>query len=107
MLICNNYKIKIKKQSVNSLSNISIKREHMTKRLVIQYVTFFADPDEKLTFTTIAKVEIITTTERLYSAYYSYPISRKEKVEKQILELLDNNIIRLSWSPYNSPVWSG
>lgn len=36
---------------------------------------------------------------------YPYPQALKQEVNKQVKKLLNDGIIRLSHSPYNSPVW--
>lgn len=36
---------------------------------------------------------------------YPYPYSDKEFVDNEIQNLLDNDIIEKSYSPYNAPIW--
>lgn len=52
------------------------------------------------------RAEIRTITdEPIYTKSYAYPACMREEVERQINELLAENIIRPSKSPYNSPLW--
>jgi RNase H-like domain found in reverse transcriptase/Reverse transcriptase (RNA-dependent DNA polymerase)/Integrase zinc binding domain len=63
-------------------------------------------PNEKLSATTEEKHKIITTDEKpIYSKSYRYPHHYKADVEQQIQEMLDNNIITNSNSPYSAPIW--
>lgn len=62
--------------------------------------------DEKLTATPIIKHQIKTTDEQpVYTKSYRYPQAFKKDVEVQIKELLENDIICHSTSPYSSPIW--
>jgi len=36
---------------------------------------------------------------------YRFPQAHKEEINKQIEELLEEGIIKLSQSPYNTPIW--
>lgn len=76
-------------------------------RLLKNYPTLFAEPDDKLTYLTNVKAEIrINTDTPVYSRFYQYPMALKAEVDKQVKDLLENDIIiRPSRSPYNSPVW--
>ncbi len=113
MLIKNKIKIAIKQQITKSVNNIEIRTDHLTseqseklRNLCNIFPKLFSEPEEKLTYTTVVKAEIRTTTQDpVYSRYYPYPMSLKDEVEKQIAKLLDDGIIRPSRSPYNSPIW--
>lgn len=116
MLIGNQFRIKIKQlksQSVNSLDIQTLLEKFQTspqKNLLLpimqKNLSLFADPNEKLTYTTKIIAEIRTSTEEpVHSRHYPFPMSLKEEVEKQVQQLLDDGIIRPSRSPYNSPVW--
>lgn len=55
---------------------------------------------------TNVRAEIRTSTdEPIYTKSYPYPTSMRDEVERQVNELLAENIIRPSNSPYNSPIW--
>ena len=50
--------------------------------------------------------EIVTTIDKpLYSKIYRYPQIHEKEIERQINEMLSQNIIVESKSPYNSPLW--
>lgn len=113
MLIKNKIKIAIKQQNATSVNNVGIRTTHLTdsqaeklRNLCQLYPKLFSEPDEKLTYTTVVKATIRTTTDNpVYSRCYPYPMSLKSEVERQINKLLEDGIIRPSRSPYNSPVW--
>jgi len=91
---------------IPNLDHLSPNQKIELNRLLKKYPNLFAEPNEKLTYTTNVKAEIRTNTDTpVYSKFYQYPMSLKNEVDKQIIELLDNNIIRPSRSPYNSAVW--
>lgn len=113
MLINNKTKVRIKQQNSQSVNTINIRNNHMNQEqktsldlIVKRFEKLFSDPNEKLTYTTTVIGEIQTKDENsVYSRYYPYPLHLKDEVEEQIKDLLDNDIIRPSRSPYNSPVW--
>jgi len=75
-------------------------------KLLQVYPKLFAEPNQKLTYTTNVRAEIRTSSDTpVYSKFYQYPMSLKDEVNKQVSELLNDGIIRPSRSPYNSPVW--
>lgn len=113
MTILNTVRIKIKQLKSQTVNSITAKTDSMTasqKKLldavIIKCPNLFAEPDEKLTYTTKVVGEIRTLTDSpVYTRYYPFPMSLKSEVEKQVRKLLDDGIIRPSRSPYNSPVW--
>lgn len=97
-------------QQVNTVNvntpHLSAEQQLKIRNIITKCPNLFSDPDEKLTYTTLVKGEIRTTSDTpVYSKPYPYPMALKEEIERQIEELLDNGIIRKSKSPYNSPVW--
>lgn len=105
--------IPLKQHVSNSINNLKIRNSHMDPiqkqrldHLIRACPNLFSDPDKKLTYTSVVKGEIRTTTnEPVYSKSYPYPMCLKNIVEKEIEALLKDGIIRPSRSPYNSPVW--
>lgn len=100
--------VQIKHQ--NSKDVNSIRTNHLTEEqrkkifdIIAKHKTLFTEPNDRLTFMNKIVAEIRTNP--IFSKYYAYPMSLKEEIENQIKELLDNDIIRPSRSPYNSPVW--
>lgn len=66
---------------------------------------FYLEGDQ-LTYTDICSHEIpVSSSAPLHTKSYRYPIIHKEEVNKQISGMLEQNIIRPSSSPWNSPVW--
>lgn len=64
------------------------------------------EKSHELTFTNVIKHEIRTVDHAPISAKtYRYPYIHKSEVQHQIQEMLENNIIRPSHSPYSAPVW--
>lgn len=113
MIIKDKVKIRVKQHAYTAVNKIDIKLDHLNNlqrnkinNIVKKVPNLFTEPDEKLTFTTVVKGEIRTTSETpVYSKFYPYPMALKDEVEKQVRQLLNDGIIRPSRSPYNSPVW--
>lgn len=85
---------------------MTLEQRKLIKNLAARYPKLFDEPDEKLTYTTVVKGEIRTTSDSpVYTKCYPYPMTLKDEVESQIRKLLNDGIIRPSRSPYNSPVW--
>lgn len=108
-----NYNIRVKQLVTQSVNNIKLRMEHMSNSqknlinsLTQKHSNLFADPDERLTYTTRVIGEIRTSSDApVYSKHYPYPTSLRPEVEKQMGQLLQDGIIRPSRSPYNAPVW--
>lgn len=76
------------------------------ENIVTQHSKLFAEPDERLTYTTKVVAKIDTTTDSpTYTRNYPYPWALREVVDKEIKKLLRDGIIRPSRSPYNAPIW--
>lgn len=66
----------------------------------------FADPEEILPFNTAVVATIKTEDdEPVYSRMYPFPVGSTDFVNEEVKELLKNQIIRPSRSPYNNPIW--
>lgn len=77
-----------------------------TYKLIKRYEDIFFKDGDDLTFTSQVKHSIPSTNESpIYTRSYRYPEIHKDEVNKQIKEMLEQNIIRESNSPYSSPVW--
>ena len=84
-------------------SNVRVHFNNVIK----QCIKVFADPNESLPFNTNIIATICTTNnDSVYSKLYPYPMGVAEFVNKEIKDLLANNIIRPSRSLYNNPIWS-
>lgn len=61
---------------------------------------------QNLTATNFVRHKIITTSNKaIYCKNYRHPQVLENEIEYQISEMLKQNIIRPSKSPYNSPLW--
>lgn len=61
---------------------------------------------ETLPFTTTIEATIRTiNNEPVWVKQYPYPMSDHDFVKTEIEKLLENNIIKKSFSPYNAPIW--
>jgi hypothetical protein len=66
----------------------------------------FADPNEALPYNTSVVATIRTVSEEpIYAKLYPYPMGVANFVNKEIQDLLKNDIIQKSASPYNNPIW--
>lgn len=108
---------------VNSISNSSgkeppqleelLRLEHLNqeeKEYVLNLVDknrdLFHIPGEALGHTSAVKHKIATTDDRpVHTKQYRYPLIHKTEIDKQVDELLRNDVIQPSTSPYNSPLW--
>lgn len=76
------------------------------RKMMIKRSKAFADSCELLPFNTAVVATIRTEgREPVYSKPYPHPMGTADFVNNEIKELLRNNIIRPSRSPYNSPIW--
>lgn len=113
MILKNGIKIPIKEKTFEAVNTIIPRTSHLSdtqkaklSELLKSFPDLFADPNQKLTYTTNVKATIRTSSDTpVYSKFYQYPMTLKDEVNKQIKELLEDGIIRPSRSPYNSPVW--
>ena len=61
--------------------------------------------DEQRLETASTVMHRIITTDDIPVKQYKIPISLTDELNKQVQEMLDLGIIKLSSSPYNSPLW--
>lgn len=75
-------------------------------KLCGKFLDILQTKDKLLTFTSKAKHEIKTSDEMpIYTKTYRYPFIHRAEIQKQIEEMIKNNVIRPSDSPWSSPVW--
>lgn len=75
-------------------------------KLCKNYDDIFLKDNQKLTFTNVVKHSIPTVDDApIYTKSYRYPYVHKEEVRNQINDMLNQGIIRPSFSPWSSPVW--
>ena len=86
----------------------TLNEEEKTSLLNIfnQFPYQFHLSSDKLGHTDILKHKIITTYEKSINVkQYRYPHIHKEEIQNEVSNLLDNDIIEPSSSPFNSPLW--
>lgn len=112
----NNYNIrKIETENIYQNQSITelIRTKHLNseekqciENLCIQYEDIFKKEDDELTFTNVVKHNIDLVDEKpIFTKSYRYPHIHKQEVEKQINDMLNQGIIRPSFSPWSSPIW--
>ena len=110
MTLRNKLIVPIIEKYFQAVNTIIPRMEHLTNNqkkelihLVKKYANLFADPNYTLTYTTNVRAEIRTNCDTpVYTKFYQYPMTLKDEVDRQFKELLDNDIIWISQSPYNS-----
>lgn len=76
------------------------------EKIISEYPDIFHMEDSPLSFTNQVKHKIITTHDTpIHTKTYRYPPIHREEVRSQIQKMLDQNIIRPSYSPWTSPIW--
>lgn len=106
MHLKNGTNIPIKEKKIESVNVIIPRLDNLThnqrfelNRLLKNYPTLFAEPDDKLTYLTNVKAEIrINTDTPVYSRFYQYPMALKAEVDKQVKDLRVPHIIHLCGS---------
>lgn len=111
LVLRNSFRIPLK-EKVTTESNYILNDEHIPEigtrieRLISKYRQLFGPINGNELASSNIQAEIRTTTEEpIYTKSYPYPVCMREEVEKQIMELLSEGVIRPSKSPYNSPIW--
>lgn len=100
----NNNKSKLRKQL--RLDHLNDEERKKLLKVVEKYESIFHQDEQPLSFTNAIKHQIKTKDDNpVYSKSYRYPFCHKEEVQRQILKMLEQGIIRHSDSPWSSPVW--
>lgn len=87
-------------------NNLNSEEFHHLKQILRKNEDLFFKEGDYLTSVKEVKHQIVTTDSRpIYSKIYRFPKIHEEEVNKQIREMLQQNIIQPSNSPYNSPIW--
>lgn len=121
LVYCNNkiYKLQyLQSKSENySIEKVNVTRlirtDHLNDlekeallNIVKNYKDLFPNNDEKLTHTSTIKHKIkLKDDTPIYTKNYRLPQTLKKDVQEHITKLLDNEIIRESYSPWSSPIW--
>lgn len=98
---------KLKNEEILKFSDESEKSLNDLRENVIRNIEkLHSDINMKLPFRTDIRAEIRTIAEApIWSKQYPYPLSANSFVNNEIKKLLQDEIIRPSKSPYNSPIW--
>lgn len=76
------------------------------KSLIKNSADCFHLKGETLPFTNLIEHRIPTTTDQpIHVKQYRFPPHLREELNKQTKDMLENGIIKHSYSPYNCPVW--
>lgn len=88
------------------LEHLNKEEQQHVQALVGKHNDLFRLPNDRLGHTDIASHKITTIDDRpIHTKQYRYPHVHKEEINKQVQDLLENNVIQTSNSPYNSPLW--
>lgn len=80
-------------------------RQHLIK-LLKSFANLLHNDEKSLSFTNVVKHNIPTTDSiPVYTKSYRYPFAIKHEIQKQITQMLDQQIIKNSHSPWSAPVW--
>uniref|UniRef100_A0ABD2W534 CCHC-type domain-containing protein n=1 Tax=Trichogramma kaykai TaxID=54128 RepID=A0ABD2W534_9HYME len=89
-----------------STKNLKETEKDYVHGLIDRYKDIFHLPNETLPGTDCIQHRIITIDDDPINVkQYKYPHALKDEVNKQVQEMLDNDIIETSESPYNNPLW--
>ena len=107
--IINDFENKTDKSEIKDLLRISHMNEEEKEEIIklcTQYSDIFQRENNKLTFTNEIKHSIKTKDDiPIYTKSYRYPVVHKEEVRNQINKMLEQGIVRPSYSPWSSPIW--
>jgi len=88
------------------LDHLNTEEANHVNEIIDHYNDLSRLPEEPLRFTGVTIYKITTTDNRpIHNKQYRFPPVHKDEINNQVKELLDNNVIKASNSPYNSPVW--
>lgn len=88
------------------LDHLNEEEYHHVLTLITRYPELFRLTEDQLQCTNLVTHKIPTTDELpIHTKQYRYPPIHKEEIDKQVGELLKNDVIKPSVSPYNSPLW--
>lgn len=87
-------------------SHLNIEEKKVIHKLCRAYEDIFFKDGQNLTFTNKIKHSIKTTDDiPTFSKSYRYPYIHKQEVKTQIKKMLEQGVIRPSYSPWSSPIW--
>ncbi|KAI4472952.1 hypothetical protein M0804_015541, partial [Polistes exclamans] len=93
-------------KSLLHLEHFNTEEVESVSKMIAAYADIFHLPGEPQECTDILPHKIITSANiPVHTKQYRFPPVHKEEARKQTSELLKDEIIRLSLSLYNSPIW--
>lgn len=88
------------------LDHLNTEEQGHVKGLINENLDLFRLPDEPLGHTHTIAHRITTTDDKpINTKQYRFPPVHKDEISKQVSDLIKNDIISPSESPYNSPLW--
>jgi len=88
------------------LDHLNKEEANHVNKIIDNHNDLFQLPDEPLGHTDVTAHKITRTDDRpINTKQYRFPPIHKDEINKQVKDLLENNIIQPSDSPYNSPLW--
>lgn len=86
--------------------NLNKEERELLKEIILVNKDLFYNEGDSLTCVKDIQHQIITkSSQPVYSKIYRFPKVHEEEVTRQIGEMLHQDIIQPSFSPYNSPIW--
>lgn len=85
--------------------NISTFAKSRLEVICNKFKNLFGPVGNEMVKTNVRAAIRTNTDEPIYAKSYPYPACMRDEVERQVKELLSENVIRPSNSPYNSPIW--
>lgn len=87
-------------------NHLNPEEKHALTKICTKFSHVFYNDNETLSFTNKIRHSIPTTSETpIHARSYRYPFIHKDEVKKQIDLMLNQDIIRSSFSPWSAPVW--
>lgn len=88
------------------LEHLGVEESQHVTRLIEKFSDIFHIPDDKLGHTNAMEHAINTTSDTpIHTKQYRFPPVHKQEIDTQVQALLENEVIKSSTSPYNSPLW--
>lgn len=87
--------------------HLNAEEQNAIDKLCKRYEHVFFQEGQDLTFCNQIKHEIKTTDEvPIYTKSYRFPYVHRQEIHDQIKKMLSQGIIRHSFSPWSSPIWT-
>lgn len=91
--------------SLLRLTHLNKEEAEHVQTLIAEHGDLFRLPNDKLECTDVLSHRIPTTNDLpIHTKQYRFPPIHKEEISKQVQELLENNVVKPSTSPYISPL---